>query len=143
MKNNYYNRELAKMRGLIHHIEIYVSNLRQSQEFWGWLLEDLGYDSYQKWDKGQSWKLDQSYIVFVQVDDKFLDIAYHRRRVGLNHIAFHAASKEHVDTLTEQLKEKQIPILYQDRHPFAGGPNHYAIYFEDPDRIKVEIVAPS
>lgn len=130
------------MRGLIHHIEIYVSNLRQSQEFWGWLLEDLGYDSYQKWDKGQSWKLDQSYIVFVQVDDKFLDIAYHRRRVGLNHIAFHAASKEHVDTLTEQLKEKQIPILYQDRHPFAGGPNHYAIYFEDPDRIKVEIVAP-
>ncbi|BAC12466.1 hypothetical conserved protein [Oceanobacillus iheyensis HTE831] len=131
------------MRGLIHHIEIYVSNLRQSQEFWGWLLEDLGYDSYQKWDKGQSWKLDQSYIVFVQAEDKFLDICYHRRRVGLNHIAFHATSKEHVDTLTEQLKEKQIPILYQDRHPFAGGPNHYAIYFEDPDRIKVEIVAPS
>lgn len=131
------------MRGLIHHIEIYVSNLQQSQEFWGWLLEDLGYAPYQEWDKGQSWKLDQSYIVFVQAEDKFLDIAYHRRRVGLNHLAFHASSKEHVDTLTEQLQEKQIPILYKNHHPFAGGPNHYAVYFEDPDRIKVEIVAPS
>ncbi|MBT2652898.1 VOC family protein [Oceanobacillus sp. ISL-73] len=131
------------MKGLIHHIEFYVSNLRRSQEFWGWLLENLGYKPYQEWEKGQSWKLGQSYIVFVQAEDKFLDIAYHRRRVGLNHIAFHAESKEHVDTLTEQLKKKQIPILYKDCHPFAGGPNHYAVYFEDPDRIKVEIVAPS
>jgi len=29
-------------KGLIHHIEIYVSNLKESIDFWGWLLEELG-----------------------------------------------------------------------------------------------------
>ncbi|WP_080147139.1 VOC family protein [Marinilactibacillus piezotolerans] len=128
-------------KGAIHHIELYVSDLEQSTQFWGWLLEALGYTSYQKWDKGQSWKLEQSYIVFVQAEERFLDIPYHRCRVGLNHLAFHADSRQHVDTLTEQLKEKHVPILYTDRHPHAGGEHHYAVYFEDPDRIKVELAA--
>lgn len=44
--------------------------------------------------------------------------------------------------MTERLKEKKINLLYQERHPFAGGDSHYAVYFEDPDRIKVELVAP-
>lgn len=30
---------------------------------------------------------------------------------------------------------------YEDRHPYAGGPDYYAVFFEDPDRMKVEIVA--
>jgi catechol 2,3-dioxygenase-like lactoylglutathione lyase family enzyme len=34
-----------------------------------------------------------------------------------------------------------MTILYQDRHPHAGGENYYAVFFEDPDRIKVELVA--
>lgn len=44
--------------------------------------------------------------------------------------------------MTNKLKEKKIKILYSDKHPFAGGSNHYAVYFEDPDRVKVELVAP-
>lgn len=78
----------------------------------------------------------------MQVEERFMDVPYHRSRVGLNHLAFHAESQEHVDRITEQLKEKGVPILYQDRHPFAGGNSHYAVFFEDPDRIKVELVAP-
>jgi catechol 2,3-dioxygenase-like lactoylglutathione lyase family enzyme len=72
-----------------------------------------------------------------------MDVPYHRCRVGLNHLAFHANSKEQVDDITAQLKQKGTKILYPDKHPFAGGGPHYAVYFEDPDRIKVEIVAPS
>jgi hypothetical protein len=34
-------------------------------------------------------------------------------------------------------------LLYLDRHPYAGGATSYAMYGEDPDRIKVEVVAPS
>jgi len=30
-------------------------------------------------------------------------------------------------------------ILYADRHPHAGGPDSYAVFFEDPERIKVEL----
>ena len=69
-------------------------------------------------------------------------ISYHRCRVGLNHLAFHAVSREQVDNLTMKLKEKGVKILYPERHPFAGGSGHYAVFFEDPDRMKVEIVAP-
>lgn len=129
-------------QGLIHHIELYVSDLKSSVAFWSWLLEDLGYEPFQKWESGQSWKIGETYIVFVQTDERFMDIPYHRCRVGLNHLAFHASSRQQIDEMTRKLKEKGINILYTDKHPFAGGEEHYAVYFEDPDRIKVELVAP-
>jgi catechol 2,3-dioxygenase-like lactoylglutathione lyase family enzyme len=127
---------------MLHHLELYVSNLSKSSEFWGWLLAELGYDCYQKWDSGISWKHEETYIVFVQAEERFLDVPYHRSRVGLNHLAFHAESREQVDQITKQLKESGVNILYQDKHPYAGGNAHYAVFFEDPDRIKVEVVAP-
>ncbi|WP_100009847.1 VOC family protein [Lentibacillus sediminis] len=129
-------------KGLLHHIEIYVSDLNRSVDFWGWLLEELGYSPFQKWESGQSWKIDDIYIVFVQTEERFLDVPYHRCRVGLNHLAFHAISRQHVDDMTKKLKDKGTTILYTNQHPFAGGEDHYAVYFEDPDRIKVELVAP-
>ena len=130
------------MQGLIHHIEINVSNLQRSVDFWSWLLEELGYEPFQKWDGGQSWIMGKTYIVFVQTDEKYLNPAYHRSRTGLNHLAFYAQSRQQVDDLTRLLKQKGVRILYEDRHPYAGGNNHYAVFFEDPDRIKVELVAP-
>lgn len=128
--------------GLIHHLELYVSDLTRSVQFWGWFLEELGYESFQSWENGQSWKIKDTYIVFVQVEERFMDVPYHRCRVGLNHLAFHAHSRQHVDDITKKLKSNGVNILYTDKHPFAGGHSHYAVYFEDPDRIKVELVAP-
>lgn len=128
--------------GLLHHIEIYVSNLENTIKFWGWFLGELGYEIYQKWENGQSWKLEETYIVFVQADEKYLDMPYHRCRVGLNHLAFHARSRKQVDKMTKELQQRNVKILYADKHPFAGGKDHYAVYFEDPDRIKVEFTAP-
>ncbi|MCM3477662.1 VOC family protein [Caldifermentibacillus hisashii] len=128
--------------GLLHHVEINVADLNRSIAFWGWFLEELGYTPFQEWENGKSWKLADTYLVFVQTEERFLDVPYHRSRVGLNHLAFYAESREHVDNITRKLKEKGIKILYEDRHPFAGGKEHYAVFFEDPDRIKVELVAP-
>ena len=128
--------------GLLHHIEINVSSLPKTVEFWSWLLSELGYESFQQWDGGQSWRLADTYIVFVQTNEKYAHVKYHRSAVGLNHLAFYAESKEHVDRLTNSLRERCVPILYENRHPYAGGPDHYAVFFEDPDRIKVEVVAP-
>jgi catechol 2,3-dioxygenase-like lactoylglutathione lyase family enzyme len=116
--------------------------LKKSTAFWGWLLEELGYRPFQEWESGRSWKIGDTYLVFVQTEARFLDVSYHRSRVGLNHLAFHAESRQHVDSLTETLKSNGIPILYENRHPFAGGKDYYAVFFEDPDRMKVEIVAP-
>ncbi|MGM0845198.1 MAG: VOC family protein [Bacillota bacterium] len=127
---------------MLHHIEIYVSNLNKTVEFWDWLLKELGYQTFQEWESGRSWIMNDTYIVFVQAEERFLDVSYHRCRVGLNHLAFHARSRNHVDQLTQKLGEKDVNILYRDKHPFAGGKGYYAVYFEDSDRIKVEIVAP-
>ncbi|MFS0554197.1 VOC family protein [Brevibacillus sp. 179-C9.3 HS] len=128
---------------MLHHLEIYVSDLERSKNFWGWLLErELGYERFQEWASGISWKQNGTYLVFVQAEERFLDIPYHRCRVGLNHLAFYARDREHVDELREEVARRGIPLLYHDRHPYAGGEGHYALFFEDPDRIKVEIVAP-
>nr|WP_231493632.1 VOC family protein [Alicyclobacillus macrosporangiidus] len=128
--------------GILHHIEINVSDLRRSAAFWGWFLSLLGYEPYQEWQSGRSWRLGDTYLVFVQVEPRYNHPTYHRRHVGLNHLAFHAASRAQVDEITHLLRQRGVRILYEDRHPYAGGPDHYAIFFEDPDRIKVEVVAP-
>ncbi|MCT2535257.1 VOC family protein [Aquibacillus koreensis] len=126
---------------MIHHIELYVSDLDKTSQFWGWFLEELGYNLFQEWNKGRSWKYKDFYIVFVQVEARFSDVPYHRCRVGLNHLAFHASSRQFVDEMKQKLQEKGIDVLYKEKYPYAGGENHYALYFEDPDRIKVELVA--
>ncbi len=128
--------------GLLHHVELYASDFHLSKSFWGWLLSELGYATYQDWDGGKSWKRGRTYIVLVQADEEFLDEPYHRRRPGLNHLAFHAESRDHVDEVTEELRARGVTILYEDAHPYAGGDDHYAVYFEDPERVKVELVAP-
>ncbi len=130
------------MNGTIHHIEIYVSDLNRTILFWEWLLtEKFSYKVFQKWNSGISFIFEDTYIVFVQTEKKYLDNSYNRKNTGLNHLAFHCSSREFVDTLTKELKEKNIRILYAERHPFAGGEDYYAVFFEDPDRIKVEVVA--
>ncbi|WP_411739123.1 VOC family protein [Peribacillus sp. S4] len=129
-------------KGFLHHIELYVSNLKRSIDFWGWFLDEMGYEPFQKWESGRSWRLGEVYIVFVQAETRFLDIPYHRGRVGLNHLAFHATSRQQVDEITRKLRGRGVTILYADKHPFAGGKDHYAVYFEDPDPMKVELAAP-
>lgn len=126
---------------MLHHVEINVSDLARSRGFWQWLLcDELGYEVYQEWPKGVSFRFGQTYIVFVQTEEKHLVAGYNRCRTGLNHLAFHARSKSHVDDLTAKLRERGIIILYADRHPHAGGLESYTVFFEDPDRIKVEVV---
>ena len=129
------------MRGELHHLEIYVKDLEISKEFWSWLLDKLDYKLFQHWDKGFSYRLKNTYLVFVQAEKRFLDIPYHRCRAGLNHLAFHGSSKDFVEEVTKELRERNVTILYEDLHPFAGGKDYYAVYFEDPDRMKVEITA--
>ena len=129
------------MTGVLHHVDIYVRDLRPSREFWSWLLKRLGYTLFQAWDGGFSYLLGETYIVFVQAEQRWLDIPYHRCRAGLNHLAFHADNRDCVDEITSELRSKGITILYEDRHPYAGGDDYYAVFFEDPDRMKVEITA--
>lgn len=125
-------------RGTLHHIEIYVADLERSIRFWGPLLGHLGYEPYQEWDDGISWRLHDTYLAFVQAPEPE---GTDRRHPGLNHLAFHVDTAEEVEELVGALRERGTRLLYEDRHPFAGGEDHYAAFVEDPDGMKVELVA--
>ncbi|MEM7264170.1 MAG: VOC family protein [Planctomycetota bacterium] len=128
--------------GSLHHVELYVDSLETSRAFWEPFLSHFGYRVSQSWDEGISLQLGDTYLVLVQVEENHKSPTYHRKKVGLNHLAFHAESREQVDELTEWMKEHGHAVLYPDRHPFAGGPEYYALFCEDPNRLKVEVVAP-
>ena len=123
------------------HLEIYVSNLKMSYAFYSWLLPQLGFEAYQNWAAGFSFRKKDFYLVFVQTQAKYLANGYNRCNVGLNHLAFSVSSRAKVDFFKKQLEQQQVTLLYPDRYPYAGGKDHYACFFEDPDRIKLEIVA--
>lgn len=127
---------------MLHHVEINVSDLTKAREFYESFLPDLGYKLYQEWPEGFSYRMGKAYVVFVQTEEAFLPEGYHRKATGLNHLAFHADSRGHVDALTEKARKMGFRILYEDRHPFAGGPDYYAVFIEAPDRMKFEIVSP-
>ena len=131
---------MTNTTGLLHHVEIYVTDLEKSTKFWEFFLELLGYTKFQKWSEGISWKLGLTYIVFVQTKQRYLGIPYHRCRTGLNHLAFHANSREQIDGIAKKLQDKGISFLYNDKFRDVSNNNEYSIFFEDPDRIKVELV---
>lgn len=127
--------------GLLHHVELAVSDFEASVSFWGWLLSELEYEPYQDWAGGRSWKRGPTYIVLVEADRS--DPPFDRRAPGLDHVAFHVDSRAHVDAITEQIRDRpDATLLYRDRHPYAGGADHYAAYVETPEGIKAEVVAP-
>ncbi len=129
--------------GAVHHFELYVRDLERSSAFWGWLLAMLGYEPFQEWDEGISWRLPGEHgaadVALVQAPDGAADLD--RRSVGLNHVAFAVDDREVVDRITDELRAREERVLYPDRHPFAGGEGHYAVFFEDPDGLKLEVVA--
>jgi catechol 2,3-dioxygenase-like lactoylglutathione lyase family enzyme len=127
---------------MLHHVELYVSDLARSLSFWEPFLGQLGYHKSQRWSEGVSFMFGDTYLCFVQAPSEHLQAGYHRKRVGLNHLAFHAKSREHVDEVAKWVKSAGFACLYEAEYPYAGGQDYYALYCEDPDRIKVELVAP-
>ena len=127
---------------MLHHVEIYVSDLDRAVAFWTPFMALLGYTD-DRWSGGMNYEMDgQAYFCFLPAPAQHLAAGYHRQRVGLNHLAFRGRSRAHVDEIAAWARASGHRTLYDDRYPYAGGPGYYAVYCEDPDRIKVEVVAP-
>ena len=128
---------------MLHHIEIYVSNLDTSHAFWTNILAKIGYEESDHWESGFTLvRGEDAYLTFVQVAKKYQTHPYHRCGAGLNHLAFKVKSRDAVDALRQYCIENNIRSLYDEKYPFAnGGTEYYALFVEDPDRIKVEFVA--
>jgi catechol 2,3-dioxygenase-like lactoylglutathione lyase family enzyme len=127
---------------MLHHIEIYVADLDRSVAFWTPFLAQLGYEP-DRWSGGMTYRLDgQAYLSFLPTPAAHLSAGYHRQRIGLNHLAFQGRSRAQVDEMAAWVQAQGHTTLYASQYPFASGPDYYALYCEDPDRIKVEVVAP-
>ena len=125
---------------MIHHLEIYVKDLKRTRLFYERLFALLDYELYQEWEKGFSYRKHETYLVFVQVEKAYESAGYHRKQIGLNHLAFGVTTPHNVDCIRQALSGF-VDELYADAYPHAGGQDVYTYFFEDPDRIKLEVVA--
>jgi catechol 2,3-dioxygenase-like lactoylglutathione lyase family enzyme len=127
-------------RGALHHVELWVPDLERAVESWGWLLTELGYAPFQDWPGGHSRRLGPTYLVLEQ--SPALSAAEHERtRPGLNHLALHAGDRTALDRLVAESAGYGWALMFGDRHPYAGGKEHYAAYLEDRDGFEIELVA--
>ncbi len=117
-----------------------MAELDAAERAWGWLLEHLGYQPFQHWDGGRSWRLRDAYLV-MERSSALTGEAHERTRPGLNHLALHAGSREELDTLVTAAPAHGWQLLFADRHPYAGGQGHYAAYLADGQGFEVELVA--
>ncbi|MGV9772010.1 VOC family protein [Streptosporangium sp. NPDC003464] len=125
---------------MLHHIELWVPDLGRAVRSWGWLLGELGYQPFQEWGAGRSWKLDGVYVV-VEQSPASTAPSHDRCRPGLNHLAFGVIGSERVDALVAAAPGHGWTLMFTDRHPHAGGTDHYAGYLENEDGFEVELVA--
>ncbi len=97
------------------------------------------------WSGGMNYVkgLEETYFCLLPAPREHVAAGYHRKRIGLNHLAFRGQSREHVDQIARWIKNNGHALLYEEKHPYAGGPGYYAVFCEDPDRIKLEVAAPS
>ncbi|MDX6389140.1 MAG: hypothetical protein QOJ73_203 [Streptosporangiaceae bacterium] len=128
--------------GTIHHIELWVPDLTRAEASWGWLLGALGYELFQQWPEGQSWRAGGTYIVLEQSPARSA-FRHDRLRPGLNHLAFHVATSDGMQDLVAHALDHGWRLMFIDRHPYAGGDQHFAAYLEDQDGYEVELVAPA
>jgi RimJ/RimL family protein N-acetyltransferase/catechol 2,3-dioxygenase-like lactoylglutathione lyase family enzyme len=124
----------------VHHVELWVADLAGAETSLGWLLRELGWREYQRWPRGVSWRHGASYVVVEDSPDRRGE-AHDRTRPGLNHLALHVRTRAELDRITAAAPEHGWRLMFADRHPYAGGPDHYASYLENDAGFELELVA--
>ncbi len=127
-------------RGTLHHVEVWVADLPAARASWGWLLGELGWRLGDDWGHGLAWELGPVYLV-VESGPDVAPGGHDRRRPGVNHLAFHAGARSDVARIVAECGAHGWELLFADRHPYAGGPQHYASYLADGQGFEVELVA--
>lgn len=137
------------MRGLVHHIDLTVSNLERSRVFYDRVLGFLGYARADDHENGTDWDwqgggasaapFHSIGILLARGEGAGRD--HDRYSPGLHHLAWTADGREDVDRLHALLLEIGATILDPPADYPRYGPDYYAIFFADPDGLKLEFVA--
>ena len=123
----------------LSHVEINVSDYKKSVLFYDLILLSLGWEKLTSRNEYTAYSDGTLKIILSPTAPSFTKDGYHRKRVGLNHLAITAPTKEVVDEFfREILIINDIPTLYEAGA--FGNKDYYSVFFEDPDRIKLEVV---
>jgi len=130
------------MEAKLEHLSINVSNPKVSLPFYRDLFRYLGYEIIRDEIDSIAARKEGTPDFWIGVtEEKYLENKFHRKNTGLNHLSFFPTYKKDVDTFYEEfLKPRGIQPLYNSPRLFPEyTPDYYAVYFEDPDRIKLEV----
>ncbi|MCB0420282.1 MAG: VOC family protein [Bdellovibrionales bacterium] len=127
------------MKSLISHIEFNVIDYKRSIQFYDLVFPFIGLKKLNCTHDYTSYTDGSSKIILAPTDNRYREGGFHRKRPGLNHLAFYSESQKRVDQFYKEILVKNnIESLYECG-PF-GDENYYAVFFEDPDRLKLEYV---
>jgi glyoxylase I family protein len=126
-----------------HHVDLVVSSILRSLPFYRELLEPLGWhrSSEVEGERGETiWYLagPGSWLGLREAQSP-ADGEFDRYRLGIHHVAFEAPSRFAVDERADWLRTLGA-AMESGPEEYSYMPGYYAVYFYDPDGIKLEIV---
>jgi catechol 2,3-dioxygenase-like lactoylglutathione lyase family enzyme len=120
----------------IDHLVLSVGNFARSKEFYDKLLRFLGFK--RKYDDADmaGWSNGKTLLWIAAADAKGKKRKYRKGDIGFHHYAFELASRDDVDALGAFLAENGMTVV--DPPGEYYGRSYYAVYFTDPDGMKLE-----
>ena len=133
------------MRGFIHHLDLTVREPRESCDFYDAVLGHMGYRLVREDERGFDWELQAPGAGFASIGIMRASAAgrglrHDRYSPGLHHTAFTASSRADVDALHKLLRRIGATVLDPPADYPQYGNGYYAVFFADPDGIKLEYV---
>src|SRR5215510_3130712 len=123
------------VRGSIHHIDITVSDLDRSTEFYDRILPLMGFRRSTDVPEGPIWAGADCEIGLAPARSSS---RHDRYSPGLHHLAFSAPDRASVDSLHDHLVRLAVRVLDPPADYPQYAPGYYAVFFADPDGIKLE-----
>jgi catechol 2,3-dioxygenase-like lactoylglutathione lyase family enzyme len=128
----------------IHHVIVSVNDFARARAFYTSLMPRLGYGAsweYPDADRPSvGWLGPGGSFWIKQADRRYASDTFSKDRVGLCEVAFHAEDREMVDALARDVPAWGGRILDPPREYPEYVPGYYAVFFTDPDGIKLEAV---
>ena len=128
------------MKTSIYHIQINVLNAKISIPFYKKLFKYFEYKIIDESPEHIGASNGTTDFWIIETEKNYKEKKFHRKSTGINHISFKANSKSDVDKFNKEFLGKHgIKQLYgtpKDFPEYREG--YYAVFFEDPDRLKLE-----
>jgi catechol 2,3-dioxygenase-like lactoylglutathione lyase family enzyme len=127
----------------VHHVDLVVSSIERSLTFYRELLAPLGFHRIGEveGERGETiWYLSgPGSSIGLREAQSEREQPFDRYEVGLHHLALEASSRAAVDERAAWLRSHGAEIE-SGPEEYGYSPGYYAVFFFDPDAIKLEIV---